>query len=111
MQQHENGGKNAYLTKMQILAFCKIMSKIGENENLQILSLLLQFKEKLENGKRLSPMIMDRMQLLFEDGDSARYAKNLEKLRLRLREAIELREHIDFGNFLTYWLLIYEFIY
>jgi hypothetical protein len=87
------------------------MSKIGENENVQILSFLLQFKERLEKGKRLSPIIMERMQLLFEDDDSARYGKNLEKLRIRLSEAIELREHIDFGNFLTYWLLIYEFIY
>jgi hypothetical protein len=66
---------------------------MGENENLQILSFLLQFKEKLEMGKQLSPIIIHRMQVLFEDGDSV-----VEKLRIHLREAIELQEHIDFGN-------------
>jgi hypothetical protein len=75
------------------------LSKIGANENVKILMFLLKFKERLEKGKKFSPQIFQRMKILFEDGDSTRYANNLEKLRNRTKVAIELRRHIDFGSF------------
>jgi hypothetical protein len=75
------------------------LAKIGANENVETLLFLLHFKDRLEKGKKLSPQIFQRIKILFEDGDSTRYANNLEKLRNRVKVAIEFRRHIDFGHF------------
>jgi hypothetical protein len=95
--EHAEGEvKNLPLIKLQFLTFCQTLSIIGANENMKIMMFLLKFKDRLEKGKKFSPQIFERMKILFEDDDSRRY---VGKLRYRLKVAIDLRQHINFGHF------------
>jgi hypothetical protein len=95
-----SGKKNVHLIKLEFLIFCQTLAKIGANENVKTLLFLLKFKDRLEKGKKLSWQILQRIKILFEDRDSTRYGNNIAKLRNRIKVAIELRWHIDFGHFL-----------